>query len=159
MRTAGIILLAGLFWIVPAGATDFYFHMSWERDAEVTHATAEPGDLLRVFIRMDTSAYWLGLTLESVSFPISSDYPLTHLSTTSLNDNIAVAWHQQEGCGEVSWTSIGCGVRVIETIEYVSEHVFRVEACPGHGEGSCVMTWSPGFVEPLLYIWENDDCS
>ena len=159
MRTACFVLLAGLVWIVPAGATDFSVHLSWESDAEVAHATAVPGDLLRVYVRFETHEYWLGQALDSVTFAISSDYPLTHLDTMSLNDDIDVAWQQQTGYGEVTWTPFACDVRVAEITEYVSEHVFLVEACSEQGESYCVMTWSPDIVEPLLYIWEDDDCS
>ena len=159
MRTVCIVLMACLLPIVPAGATDFSFHMSWDRDEEVTYATARPGDTLRVFIRVDAPGASQDLSLDNVVFGISSDCSITHLETKTLNDDVDVDWYQQAGCGEVSWTSIGCGVRVAEITEYVSEHQFLVDASQEGGAGYHLGSWSPDIDEPRLFIWQYNDCT
>ena len=159
MRTICIVLLACLLPAFPAVATDFYFHMSWERDVEVTHTMARPGDTLRVFIRVDTLEGWEAATLDNVVFGVRWDCSLTHLESKTLNDDIDVDWEDQAGCNIVSWTAEQCGLRIAAITENVSEHLFRVETYQSGGAGFRLATWCPSFVEPLLYIWQHDDCT
>ncbi len=159
MRALCIVLLASLLPIVPAGATDFYFHMSWDKDEDVTYATARPGDTLRVFIRVDTLEFWEGLTLDRVTFGLWSDCSLTHLESKTLNDDIGVTAEDQGGCSVVGWTPVECGVRIAEITDYVSEHLFRVDVPQESGTGYRLGSWCPDFIEPFIYYWQHSDCT
>ena len=158
-RAVGIVLLSSLVWVVPVGASDFDIHLSWDRNADVDHVEVQPGDTLEVFVRIDTTDFTLHLALDSVVFGLWSNYPLIHLDTKSFNDAFTVSWDQQTEHGEVSWTTDECDVRVADATEVVSRHVFLVGTSPESRHGYIVTTFSPGFDDPLLYIWDHEDCS
>lgn len=159
MKAIGVVVLSSLLWVVPAGASDFELRLSWDRESDVHQTEARPGDTLLVYVHMESLEMAQRLVLDDVAFGIWSSYPLTHLESKPLGNDLAVAWDQRDGHGLVTWSALDCGVRVRDTIEAVSEHAFLVGAPPARVSDHRVSTFSPGYGDPELHIWSHEDCS